>query len=96
MRVFSKFKNPTQCYRESELRASFFELLLSGSSSIQKAALECIFNYKFDYLEPYQTSLRALTDDVKFKHEIIRFKIDKETGIVAEAHREQLMPIVMR
>lgn len=47
-------------------------------------------------MEPYQANLRALTDDVKFKHEIIRFKIDKETGIVSDAHREELMPIVMR
>ncbi|KAL0280213.1 UNVERIFIED_CONTAM: hypothetical protein PYX00_001577 [Menopon gallinae] len=94
--LLSNFKSPKLCYKEAELRSSYYDLLEHKNVEIQKLALECLFTYKFKYMMPYKQHLRNLIDEVKFRDEIVHFQIDKENGVIQESHREELMPVVMR
>lgn len=94
--LLSKFKHPQQCYREPDLRNSYLGLLLFKDVEVQKKALECVFTYKFSYMNPYKQNLRNLIDDVKFKDELVHFQIDTKTGVVKDIHRKELMPVILR
>lgn len=96
LKVFAKIKSPKSMFREPELYKLYFDLLSHKNSEVQKIALDCILTYKPKYLVPYQSNLYGLIDDKNFKNELIAFKIDKESNIVQNEHREELMPIVMR
>lgn len=83
-------------YREPELYKLYFLLLQDKDSSIQKAALDCIITYKHKSLTPYKDNLYNLVDDKNFRHEIVSFKVDKDSNQVQEEHREVLIPMVMQ
>ena len=96
MEVFSKVVNPKSLYREPEMFKIYLDLLTSKNSEIQKAALNCLFTYKYKYLLPYKEHLYNFVDEKHLKSELTRFKITKEDSIIEEDHREGLLPILMR
>ncbi|KAJ8935872.1 hypothetical protein NQ318_019456 [Aromia moschata] len=96
LKVFSQILSPMSMYREPELHKIYFDLLQHKDASIQKAALDCIMTYKYKYLTPYKEHLYNLVDDKNFKHEIVTFRIDKDTDMISPEHRENLMPFVMQ
>lgn len=83
-------------FREPDLYKLYFDLLSHRNSEVQKTALDCIMVYKHKYLTPYRENLYSLIDDKKFKNELAMFRIDKETTVVQEEHRADLIPIVLR
>lgn len=96
LQLFSKFRNPRTMYREPEIYQIYIDLLSYKHPDVQKAALECIFTYKHKFLIPYSEHLFALINDKLFKNEVAKFKIDKESAMIQEEHRMELIPIVMR
>ncbi|KAL6263531.1 hypothetical protein P5V15_006320 [Pogonomyrmex californicus] len=96
MEIFDKVQNPKMMHREAELRQIYLDLLSSRNVDIQKAALNCLFAYKYKYLLPYKESLYNLLNEKNFKNELARFKLDQESNMIEEEHRESLMPIIMR
>lgn len=93
---FSKIRNPKSLYREPELFKLYLELLSHRNSEVQKSALDCIMVYKHKYLVPYKDNLYALIDEKRFKNEVAAFRIDKESNMIQETHRNDFMPIVLR
>ncbi|XP_014218857.1 small subunit processome component 20 homolog [Copidosoma floridanum] len=97
LKVFGKFTNPLSLYRESEVVQIYLDLLSSKNSEIQKAALGCLYTYKYNYLLPYRAQLNAIVDEKNMKNELARFYISAEDGsVVLEEHRAGLMPVLMR
>lgn len=96
LQVFVNQNNPKALHREPELWNLYMDLLSHRNSEVQKLALECVASYKYKHLQPYMEHLKGLVDDAKFKATITGFKIDKDSGLVQQEHREHLMPIVMR
>lgn len=96
LEVLAKMKNPRALYREPELNRLYFDLLSHKNPEIQKEALRCIITYKYKYLTPYQEHLFNLIDEKNFKNELISFKIDSESTLVQQEHREGLMPVVIQ
>lgn len=95
LQIFTNQANPKQLHREPELYTLYMQLLTHKNSAVQKSALDCIFAYKHKYLTPYKEYLYNLVDDKKFKEAITNFKIDKESNILQEEHRENLMPVLI-
>lgn len=83
-------------FREADLNKFYFEFLSHKNWEVQKVALDCIFTYKYKYLTPYQNNLYKLIDDKNFKNELATLRVDKESNVIKEEHRENLMPIVMQ
>ncbi|XP_012286717.1 small subunit processome component 20 homolog [Orussus abietinus] len=96
MEVFSKMSNPRMLHRASEVENIYLELLSSRNVEIQKAALNCLLSYRHKYILPYKEQLQNLVDEKNLKSELIRFRIDQDSEILQEEHREELMPLVMR
>ncbi|XP_029678623.1 small subunit processome component 20 homolog [Formica exsecta] len=96
MEIFEKVLNPKMLHREAEMRQIYLDLLSSKNADIQKAALNCLFAYKYEYLLPYKESLYGLISEKNLKNELARFKLDRESDVIKEIHRENLIPIIMR
>ncbi|XP_067207673.1 small subunit processome component 20 homolog isoform X2 [Linepithema humile] len=96
LEIFDKMLNPKMLHREVEMQQIYLDLLCSKNSDIQKAALSCLFAYKYKYLLPYKSSLYNLINEKNLKNELTRFKLDQESNMIEEEHRENLIPIVMR
>lgn len=96
MEMFGKAQNPRVLYRGAEMQHIFLDLLSSKNADIQRAALDCLLAYKYDYLLPYRESLCDLISEKNLKNELARFRLDRESNTIQEEHRENLIPIVMR
>lgn len=96
MEIFAKVLNPKMLHRGAEMHQIYLDLLSSKNVDIQKAALNCLFTYKYNYLIPYKESLYGLISEKNLKNELARFKLDKESNMIQEEHRKDLIPIIMR
>ncbi|XP_014487693.1 PREDICTED: small subunit processome component 20 homolog [Dinoponera quadriceps] len=96
MEIFGKVQNPRVLHRGAEMRQIYLDLLSSKNADVQRAALNCLFTYKYDYLLPYKESLYGLISEKNLRTELARFKLDAESNVIQEEHRQDLMPIVMR
>ncbi|XP_077259186.1 small subunit processome component 20 homolog [Temnothorax americanus] len=96
MEIFDKVQNPKMMHREAELHQIYLDLISSRNADIQRAALNCLFAYKYKYLLPYKEFLCSLINEKNLKNELARFKLDRESNVIDEEHRENLMPIIMR
>ncbi|KAG7189774.1 hypothetical protein KM043_017437 [Ampulex compressa] len=96
MEIFDKIQNPKMLYREAEMRKIYLDLLSSRNPDIQKAALNCLFSYKHKYLLAYKEHLYNLIAEKNLKNELALFKIDQESKMIQEEHRNDFIPILMR
>uniref|UniRef100_A0A914DM99 U3 small nucleolar RNA-associated protein 20 N-terminal domain-containing protein n=2 Tax=Acrobeloides nanus TaxID=290746 RepID=A0A914DM99_9BILA len=96
LNVFAQFSSAKSVFRESEIREIYEELLLSSEPELQKAALNCVFSYRFKFLTPYRENFENIIDEKKFRDELVRFTIDEQNSVVEEEHRLELMPFLMR
>ncbi|OBZ87321.1 U3 small nucleolar RNA-associated protein 20 [Choanephora cucurbitarum] len=94
--MFSVFKNPRAAYRSQDLYAAFMRIIAMGDAKLQAAALECLFTWKDPNVKPYADNLRNLLDDIKFRDELATFIQNEEQIQIDPAHRNGLMPVVMR
>ncbi|KAK6358660.1 U3 snoRNP protein [Orbilia blumenaviensis] len=97
LNVFSKFHNPKVLFRSDEVYTAMLDIVASGDTKRQTAALECVFTWKLPAIRPYEENLRNLTNESKFRDEITNFiQVDKNESIIQEDHRGQLMPVLLR
>ncbi|XP_068083874.1 small subunit processome component 20 homolog [Anabrus simplex] len=94
--VFAKLRTPKSLYKEPQVNKIYHDLLTHKNPNVQKMALDCLMTYRHKFLLPYKDHLYGLLDDKSFKNEITMFRIDKESTVVQEEHRSDLMPVIMR
>ena len=94
--LIAKLRSPKSLSKETKLRELYMNLLTHREAEVQRLAMNCLFSYKFPYLEPYREQLEKLLIDETFREALIHFSIDKENSIVEPAHRENLVPILIR
>ncbi|KAK4515117.1 proteasome regulatory particle base subunit rpn10 [Mucor velutinosus] len=94
--LFAVFKNTKAVYKTHELNAAFMRIIAMGDAKLQLAAMECIFTWKDPNIKPYADNLRNLVDDIKFRDELATFIQNEEQILIDPAHRQGLMPVVMR
>ncbi|CAG8449551.1 3302_t:CDS:10 [Cetraspora pellucida] len=96
LKLFSKFKNPRSVYKSTELQSIYLRLLMKGDIKIQGLALECLFTWKVKGVIPYESNLRNLVDEAKFRDELSTFSLNIENGSIEFEHRAEVMPIIIR
>ncbi|KAI9252331.1 hypothetical protein BDA99DRAFT_563365 [Phascolomyces articulosus] len=95
--MFAAFTNPKVMYKTDDMYSILMRLLSKGEVALQKAALECVFTWKHKSVTPYTDNLRNLLNEQRFRHEVFAFlSTDEVQASIDPAHREQLMPIIMR
>lgn len=91
------FNNPRVLYRSSEVFEALRNLLANGDVEVQKSALEAIFTWKLQGIQPYQDNLINLLDDARFREEISTFvHIDDRVSTIQDDHRHELVPVLLR
>nr|XP_034172664.1 small subunit processome component 20 homolog [Osmia lignaria] len=96
LEVFEKIANPRSLYREAEIQRIYLDLLSSRNPDIQRGAFNCLLTYKYKYLLPYKDNLYNLINEKNLKNEVICFKIDQESNMIQNEHRDEFIPILMR
>ncbi|KAL8697694.1 MAG: hypothetical protein Q9201_006996 [Fulgogasparrea decipioides] len=97
LRLFALFNNPKTLYRSADVFDALRNLLANGDIDIQKSALNALFTWKMEALQPYQPNLLNILDDSRFRDEISTFlHADEQNSIIQIEHRPQLMPVLLR
>lgn len=95
--LFGQFINPVVLYRAPEVHGALLGLLCHGNSDIQRSALKALFTWKSPEVLPYQENLLNILDESRFRDELSAFvHVGREDSIIDEAHRGQLLPILLR
>ncbi|KAI8366801.1 armadillo-type protein [Radiomyces spectabilis] len=94
--LFAAFMNPRVLYKSQQLHDVFMRLITQGDVKVQQGALECLLTWRDPNIKPYGDNMRNLLDDVKFRDELSTFIQNQEQNFIDPAHRDGLMPVVMR
>jgi U3 small nucleolar RNA-associated protein 20 len=94
--LFAHFGNPKALYRAEEVHASYLNILSKGENPLQNLALTCLFTYKHFFLNPYEDNLRGLLTESKFRDELTKFPLGRESEMINPDHRTELLPVVIR
>ena len=97
LRLFGLFNNPKVLYRSEEVFSTLRKLLANGDVEIQKLALNAIFTWKLDAIQPYQEHFLNILDDSRFRDEVSTFlHTDGQKTSIQYEHRAEFMPILLR
>ena len=96
LEILKGFKNPKSLYRSDEILRILHELLLSNSAKIQELTLQALFTWNLASLNPYKEELQNFLSEKTFHDSLLKFSIDPPSGFVKTAHREILIPILIR
>ncbi|GJX79607.1 small subunit processome component 20 homolog isoform X1 [Tanacetum coccineum] len=73
-----------------------YRLLDENDPDVQLKVLECLLNWKDEFLLPYDQNLRNLVNPKTLRDELTRWSLSRESQLVSEDHRDFLVPIVIR
>lgn len=74
----------------------FCRLLDQTDTEIQVLVLDCLLNWKDDFLLPYGQHLRNLITSKNLREELAVWTLSKESHQIEDLHREYIIPIVIR
>ncbi|KAG6399207.1 hypothetical protein SASPL_140683 [Salvia splendens] len=91
-------RNPRSIYQGQFLRdVLLYRLLDQNDADIQTKVLDCLLNWKDDFLIPYSENLKNLINAKNLRDELARRSLSRiSMDSVAERHRAYLVPIVIR
>ena len=73
-----------------------FRLLDENDPDVQLKVLDCLLNWKDDFLLPYDQHLKNLVNPKTLRDELTRWSLSRESQLFSEDHRDFLVPIVIR
>lgn len=75
----------------------YCRLLDQNDADLQMKVLECLLNWKDDFLLPYSENLKNLINAKDLRDELARWSLSRTSmGSVDERHRASLVPVVVR
>ncbi|CAL5416773.1 unnamed protein product [Camellia sinensis] len=78
------------------ISSSLKELLDENDPEIQMKVLDCLLNWKDDFLLPYDQHLKNLISSKSLREELTTWSLSKESNHIEEHHRTYLVPLVTR
>ncbi|KAL1533475.1 small subunit processome component 20 isoform X1 [Salvia divinorum] len=96
--LFRVMRNPRSFYQDRFLRdVLLYRLLDQNDADMQSKVLDCLLNWKDDFLLPYNENLRNLINAKNLRDELARWSLSRTSkDSVDERHRAYLVPIVVR
>lgn len=76
--------------------AVYFRLLDENDAEIQMMVLDCLLNWKDDFLVPYDQHLKCLISSRSLREELTTWSLSKESNLIEESHRTYLVPFVIQ
>lgn len=97
LQLFKLMRNAQSLYRSQVLKDVLANRLLDEiDSDIQLKVLECLLNWKDDFLIPYSEHLKNLIVSKSLREELTTWAVSKESQNIQEGHRISLIPIIIR
>nr|XP_043629943.1 small subunit processome component 20 homolog [Erigeron canadensis] len=89
--------NPKAFYLSQFLKEVLqYRLLDENDPELQLKVLDCLLNWKDEFLVPYDQNLRNLVNPKTLRDELTRWSLSRESHLVSEQHRDCLVPLVIR
>ncbi|XP_020699901.1 small subunit processome component 20 homolog isoform X1 [Dendrobium catenatum] len=89
--------NSRSLYKSQLLKDVLMSRLLDEvDPDIQLNVIDCLLNWKDDYLIPYDQHLKNLIISRNIREELTTWAVSKESEYIQEEHRAQLIPVVVR
>ncbi|KAJ8770561.1 hypothetical protein K2173_018052 [Erythroxylum novogranatense] len=90
-------RNPKAFYRSQFLKDVLSSRLIEeNDAEIQMKVLDCLLTWKDDFLVPYEQHLRNLISSKQLREELVTWGLSRESGLIQEDHRVNLLPLVIR
>ncbi|XP_078430936.1 ARM repeat superfamily protein isoform X2 [Wolffia australiana] len=89
--------NSRSLYRSQDLKDVLLNRLLDDPiPDTQGKVLDCLLNWKDDFLLPYSDHLKNLVTVKKLREELTTWSLAKESSQIEDSHRDLLIPIIIR
>ncbi|KAI8539167.1 hypothetical protein RHMOL_Rhmol09G0160300 [Rhododendron molle] len=95
--LLKSLRHPKSFYRSQFLKDVLqYRLLDENDAEIQMMVLDCLLNWKDDFLVPYDQHLKCLISSRSLRKELTTWSLSKESNLIEESHRTYLVPFVIR
>ncbi|KAH6786084.1 hypothetical protein C2S51_038539 [Perilla frutescens var. frutescens] len=96
--LFRLLRNPRAFYQGRFLRdVLLYRLLDQNDADLQTKVLDCLLNWKDEFLLPYSENLKNLINAKNLRDELARWSLSRNSiDSVDERHRSYLVPVVIR
>lgn len=95
--LFRLMRNPRSFYLNKFFKEVLLYRLLEGDDAdLQSKVLDCLLNWKDDFLLPYDQHLKNLINSKSLREELTTWSVSRESDLVDTRHRVFLVPIVIR
>lgn len=89
--------NPKSFYKSQFLKEILQNRLLDyNDPELQMKVLDCLLNWKDDFLVPYDHHLKNLVNPKTLREEVVTWSLSSESSFVEGQHRTYLVPLVIR
>lgn len=68
----------------------------NNDADIQIKVLDCLLNWKDEFLLPYEKHLKNLVNSKYLREELATWSLSEDSNLVEEEHRAQIVPLVIR
>ncbi|KAI4375205.1 hypothetical protein MLD38_013104 [Melastoma candidum] len=97
LNLFKLMRDPKSLYQGQFLKEVFqIRLLEENDPEVQLKVLDCLLNWKDDFLLPYAQNLRNLINSKTLRNELTTWSLSEETGLIDASHRAYVVPLVIR
>lgn len=71
-------------------------LLDDNDAEVQMKVLDCLLNWRDDFLLPYTEHLRNLINAKNLREELTAWSLSRESNLIDEQHRNAILPIIVQ
>lgn len=97
LNLLKSLHNPKSFYLSNFLKEVLqYRLLDENDPELQLKVLDCLLNWKDEYLVPYGQHLRNLVNPKTLRDELTRWSLSRESKLIETKHRGPLVPLVIR
>ncbi|CAL9158827.1 unnamed protein product [Musa hybrid cultivar] len=97
LNLLVQMHNARSLYRSPVLKEVLVKRLLDEvDPNIQLKVLDCLLNWKNDFMVSYDEHLKNLILSKNIRNELTTWAVSEESECIQEGHRHQLIPIIIR
>ncbi|KAF0916337.1 hypothetical protein E2562_005936 [Oryza meyeriana var. granulata] len=97
LNVLRLLRNARSLYQSKILQEVLTKRVLDESDpDIQSKALDCLLNWKDEFLTPYSQSLKNLIDSKTLREELTTWAVSYDSLFIQKDHRSCVVPLVIR
>uniref|UniRef100_A0A0E0C3W3 HTH arsR-type domain-containing protein n=1 Tax=Oryza meridionalis TaxID=40149 RepID=A0A0E0C3W3_9ORYZ len=97
LNVLRLMRNARSLYQSKILQEVLTKRVLDESDpDIQSKALDCLLNWKDEFLTPYSKSLKNLIDSKTLREELTTWAVSYDSLSIQKDHRSSVVPLVIR